>query len=47
MDISIKRTGGFAGLTEEVVALNTTRLEASASQRIEQLVKNIGFWMFF
>ena len=44
MNISVKRTGGFAGLTEEVASLNTATLDATASRQIEQLVKNIGFF---
>ena len=42
--ISIKRTGGFAGLTEEIASLDISTLDAFASEQVKQIVKNIGFF---
>lgn len=44
MKISVRRSGGFAGLSEELVALDTANLDASAAQRAEQLVGEIRFF---
>jgi hypothetical protein len=42
--ISVKRTGGFAGLSEDVVAVDTADLDAPAAQQAEQMVQGIGFF---
>jgi len=44
MDISVTRTGGFAGLTKKVGTVNTTQLDAAAAQQVEQMVQSIGFF---
>jgi hypothetical protein len=44
MIISVKRTGGFAGLTEELGTVNTMQLNAATAQQIEQMVLNIDFF---
>jgi hypothetical protein len=43
MEISVKRIGGFAGLTEQVAAVHTAQLGAAA-QQVEQMVQSIGFF---
>jgi hypothetical protein len=44
MKISLKRTGGYAGLEEEVAAVDTSRLEPGAARRVEGLVGSAGFF---
>jgi hypothetical protein len=44
MDIAVTRTGGFAGLSEQIGALNTTRLEAKTAQQVQQAVRSSGFF---
>jgi hypothetical protein len=44
MDISVQRTGGFAGLTEEVATVNTTQLNPATQQQVEHLVQNMSFF---
>lgn len=44
MEISVTRSGGFAGLTKEVGSVNTTRLKAATAQQLEQMVRGVGFF---
>ncbi len=44
MRISIKRTGGFAGLTEEVAQIDTKDLDTQNGAKVEQLVQKIEFF---
>jgi hypothetical protein len=44
MKISVKRSGGFAGLTENIADVDTTQLEETAAQQVKQLVESIGFF---
>ena len=44
MKISVTRTGGFAGLSEQLVALDTADLDATAAQRVERLIREIRFF---
>ena len=44
MEITVKRSGGFAGLTEPVAAVNTAQLDAAAAQRVEHILQSIGFF---
>jgi hypothetical protein len=44
MQVSVKRSGGFAGLTEEVAAVETAQLDAAAAQQVEQLIQSVGFF---
>jgi hypothetical protein len=44
MKINVKRTGGYAGLEEELAAVDTSRLEPGAARRVEQLVDGAGFF---
>jgi hypothetical protein len=44
MKINIKRTGGYAGLEEELAAVDTSRLEPGAAQRVEGLTSSMGFF---
>lgn len=44
MEIVVKRTGGYAGLSQEIAAFSTTRLDAAVAQQVEQLVRNIRFF---
>ncbi|MCZ7627526.1 MAG: hypothetical protein FIA90_02250 [candidate division NC10 bacterium] len=40
----MKRIGGYAGLSQEIAAFSTTRLDAAVAQQVEQLVNNIRFF---
>ncbi len=44
MKISVIRTGGYAGLSDELVALDTADLDATAARRVEELVRGIRFF---
>ena len=44
MRISVKRTGGFAGLSEEVASVDTELLNAAWAQRVEQMVRDARFF---
>lgn len=44
MKIAIQRTGGFAGLQEELVSVDTAQLPPAEARRIEELVGNAGFF---
>ncbi|MBI2883566.1 MAG: hypothetical protein HYY11_06645 [Candidatus Methylomirabilis oxyfera] len=44
MEIVVKRTGGYAGLSQQIAAFNTTRLDATMAHQVEQLVQNIRFF---
>jgi hypothetical protein len=44
MDVSVKRTGGFAGLSEEVVRVTTEGMDAASARQVEQIVKDIKFF---
>ena len=44
MRLAVTRSGGFAGLTEQVAAVDTATLGPAAAQSIEQLVREIGFF---
>lgn len=44
MNISVKRSGGFAGLTENIADLDTTQLDTATAQQVEQLVQSLGFF---
>jgi len=44
MKISVKRSGGFAGLTENLADLDTERLDAAAARQAEQAVQRLGFF---
>jgi len=44
MKINVKRTGGYAGLEEELVSVDTSRLEPDAARRVEQLISDAGFF---
>lgn len=44
MKISVKRTGGFVGLSEDVAAINTETLGAALTQQVEQMVHSIRFF---
>lgn len=44
MRISVKRTGGFAGLSEEVASVDTERLNAASAQRVERMVRDARFF---
>jgi hypothetical protein len=43
MKITVKRTGGYAGLSEEVAAVDTSRLDPAVAKRVEQLTRNLVF----
>jgi len=44
MHISIMKTGGYAGLSEEIVNLDTSLLEPGAARAVEQAIENSGFY---
>jgi hypothetical protein len=44
MKVSVKRVGGFAGLTEEVAAVDMAQLDAAAAQQVEQMIQSVGFF---
>ena len=44
MNISIKKSGGFAGITEDLGTIDTAKLGAGAARQVEQTVREIGFF---
>jgi len=44
MKIAIQRTGGFAGLLEELASVDTAQMPPEEAQGIEKLVGNTGFF---
>lgn len=44
MKINIRRTGGFAGISEEIGAVDTQNLDADTGRDIENRIKTIGFF---
>ena len=44
MRITVARSGGYAGITEEPVTIETDQLDAGTKQRIEDLVNEMGFF---
>jgi hypothetical protein len=42
--ISGKRSGGFAGVTEDLGTVNTEGLDGMAAKKLEQLVQTIDFF---
>jgi hypothetical protein len=44
MRVVVRRTGGFAGLAENIKDLDTAQLDAAAARLVEQLVQSLGFF---
>ena len=44
MQITVARSGGYAGGTEPPVTIDTSQLDAGTRQRIEDLVNQMGFF---
>ena len=44
MKITVKRTGGYAGLTEDVAAIDTAQLDTVTVQRVEQMLESNRFF---
>ena len=44
MKISVTRTGGFAGVTDELGSVDTAQLDAAARQKLEQAVRRMKFF---
>lgn len=44
MEIRVSRSGGFAGLTEELAAVHTDRLDPDQAAAIERQVREAGFF---
>jgi len=44
MTITVTRSGGFAGSSETLASVDTTRMDAGTAQRIEELIKKIRFF---
>jgi hypothetical protein len=40
--ISVQRSGGFAGTTENIVELDTRHLDQATAQHVRQLVRGLG-----
>lgn len=44
MIISVKRSGGFAGLSEDLGTINSTQLNTALVQQVEQWVQDMDFF---
>jgi hypothetical protein len=44
VQITIARSGGYAGTVDEPVTVDTTQLDEATAKEIEDLVKNSGFF---
>jgi hypothetical protein len=44
MKITVQRSGGYAGLTENIATLDTGQLDAEAGKKIATKVDSIGFF---
>ncbi|MDP2663519.1 MAG: hypothetical protein Q8R28_22630 [Dehalococcoidia bacterium] len=44
MKVLARRSGGFAGLSEDVADVDTSRLKVDAAQQVEQMVHGVGFF---
>jgi hypothetical protein len=44
MKITITRSGGYAGSTENIAKFSTAEMDPSKAQHVEQTVKNFGFF---
>src|SRR5262245_57402677 len=44
MEISVKRQGGYAGLTEQVLSVDTAQLPKAIAQQLEQAVRGSGLF---
>ncbi len=44
MKITVKRTGGFAGLTETLGTIDTSAMNAARARDAEQRVTDLGFF---
>ena len=44
MKIAVKRSGGYAGVREDVATIDTAKLTATAVEQLEQMLQGIGFF---
>lgn len=44
MQVLVKRTGGFAGLTEELARVDTAQLDPATVKQVENIVQSLGFF---
>jgi len=44
MTISINQSGGYAGISQHLATIDTTRLNAATARQIEQLVQELDFF---
>ncbi len=44
MKIFVMRSGGYAGLTEKVVDIDTAQISVAMAQQVEQMIQSIGFF---
>jgi hypothetical protein len=44
MQVTVRRSGGFAGIDEEVGSVDTASLDAGAREQVERLVEEAGFF---
>jgi hypothetical protein len=44
MRISIKRTGGYAGVTEDLASVDTATVHAAAAREVEKIVEESRFF---
>jgi hypothetical protein len=44
MHISVKRSGGYAGLSDEVVNLETSRLDPKVTRSVQEAIESCNFY---
>lgn len=44
MQIAVRRTGGFAGLSEQLASIDTEKLDPIRAQRLEEAVRRSNFF---
>ena len=44
MEISVKRSGGYAGVSEDVATIGTAKLPATAVKQLEGMLQEIKFF---
>ena len=44
MKIAVKRTGGYAGLSEDVAATDTEKISKKAASQVQRIVQKMGFF---
>jgi hypothetical protein len=44
MRISVRRTGGYTGMIEDLINIDTTHLPTSSARRIEEIIEELEFF---